>query len=95
MVLQQRLEENLSETERFGPSPSLQVDRARILDSCNRLSLSATGHSFYYFCGLPEPLSSPQERADEVFREATHQHIAGDLGYAFQLYRQVQQLDPA
>lgn len=95
LTLQQRLEENLNDTERFGQSPSLQVDRARILDSCNKLSLSATGHSFYHFCGLPEQSLSPKERADEVFREATRRYVMGDVGYALQLYRQVQDLDSA
>jgi hypothetical protein len=94
LVLQLRLEENLNNTERFGPSPSLQSERAQILDSCNRVSLSATGSSFFYLCGLPEPASAPRERADSLFREAAHQQIEGDLGYALQLFRQVKELDP-
>lgn len=95
LTLQQRLEENLNDTERFGAAPSLQADRARILDSCNRLSLSAKGRSFYHFCGLPDPSLPPEERARELLSEATRRYLTGDLGYALQLYRQARELDPA
>jgi len=94
LTLQLRLEENLSETDLFGADPSRQAQRAQILHSCNRLSISATGRSFYYFCGLPEPPPSPRVPADELHREAAYHQLTGDLGYALQLYRQVQQLDP-
>ncbi len=94
LTLQQRLEENLEDTERFGADPSLQANRARILDSCNRLSLSVTGRSFYHFCGLPDLSLPPEERARELFSEATCRHLTGDLGYALQLYRQARELDP-
>jgi len=93
LILQLRLEENLSETDRFGEDSSRQAQRAQIPDGCNRLSVSATGRSFNYFCGLPEPPTSPRA-VSELLQEATRFQLAGDLGYALQLYRQVQQLDP-
>jgi len=93
LVFQQRLEENLFYTNQFGPTQSRLAERAQILDGCNRLSMSITGHTLYYFCGLWELPSSPRARADDLFREATHHQVQGDLGYALQLYRLVQQLD--
>ena len=32
---------------------------------------------------------------DEMFSRATRQHLLGDLGYALQLYRELQRIDPA
>jgi hypothetical protein len=92
LTLQQRLEENLDSADRFGDTPSLKAERARIIEGCNRLSRSAIGRPFFQLCGLPEP--SSQASTDELFRDATRYQIAGDLGYALQLYRQVQKLDP-
>jgi len=94
LTLQLRLEENLSATDRFGEDLSGRAQRAAILDSCNRLSMSATGRSFNYFCALPEPRDSAWARPDELLRKAAGFQLTGDLGYALQLYRQVQQIDP-
>lgn len=52
-ILQHRLNENLAQTLEHGATPSLEESRARILESCERLSRLSTGASFHDLCGLP------------------------------------------
>jgi len=52
-ILQHRLNENLAQTLEHGTTPALEDSRARILESCERLSRLSTGASFHDLCGLP------------------------------------------
>ncbi len=52
-VLYHRLTKNMAEVLEHGSTPALEDGLARILESCERLSLLLTGTSFYEFCGLP------------------------------------------
>jgi hypothetical protein len=45
----------------------------------------------FTFPGTPD---SPTVALDDMFHEAAHYQIMGDLGYALQLYRQLQQIAP-
>ncbi len=53
LILQHRLLQNLTDTERLGATSALETSRARILESCNRFCLAALDKSFYALCGLP------------------------------------------
>jgi uncharacterized protein YjbI with pentapeptide repeats len=53
LVLQHRLLENLADAEEHGPKAELEMSRARILESCNRLCHTLLDESFYALCGLP------------------------------------------
>jgi hypothetical protein len=48
-VLEQRLQENLSSERRYGSTESTRIERARVIDSLNRLALQYTGTSFNDF----------------------------------------------
>ncbi|MFP4395993.1 MAG: pentapeptide repeat-containing protein [Anaerolineales bacterium] len=53
LVLQHRLLENLADAEARGSTAELEMSRARILESCNRLCHALLDESFYTLCGLP------------------------------------------
>ncbi len=55
LILQHRLLENLSDTEKHGSQAELEMNRARILESCNRLCHALLDESFYTLCGLSAP----------------------------------------
>lgn len=55
LILQHRLLENLSDTEKHGAKAELEMNRARILESCNRLCHALLDESFYTLCGLSAP----------------------------------------
>ncbi len=46
LTLEQRLLENLDHTQQFGDNDSHRVERSRIIDALNRLTLEAIGKSF-------------------------------------------------
>lgn len=53
LILQHRLLENLADTEEHGSKAELEMGRAHILESCNRLCHALLDESFYALCGLP------------------------------------------
>ncbi|MBN2005428.1 MAG: pentapeptide repeat-containing protein [Anaerolineae bacterium] len=52
LVLQHRLIQNMSDVATLGTTAALELSRARILQSCNRLSQSLVNKSFFALCGL-------------------------------------------
>jgi uncharacterized protein YjbI with pentapeptide repeats len=68
-ILQHRLTHNLAQTLEHGATPALDAERARILESCDRLSRVLTGTSFYEFCGVSQPTPSPSAPLDAEARE--------------------------
>jgi len=63
---------------------------AEFTETCRRLRPNVSWE--FKFGTTP---SNPTVVLDEMFGEATRYHIKGDLGYALQLYRQLQQIAPA
>lgn len=64
-ILQHRLTKNLAETLEHGATPALGDDRARILESCERLSRLLTSASFHDLCGLPGASTSKTTTRDK------------------------------
>jgi hypothetical protein len=54
LTYQQRLTENILESQQYGNTEPLRTDRARIISSLNGFTLSVIGSSFFELCGLSE-----------------------------------------
>ncbi len=52
LILHHRLMQNMEDTAEQPTNPTLDASRARILESCNRISQILIGKSFYALCGL-------------------------------------------
>lgn len=74
LVLQHRLIQNMSDVATHGTTAALEMSRARILQSCNRLSQSQVNKSFFALCGLsPERVRKGTARL--VVNKQTHPAI--------------------
>ncbi len=63
LTYQQRLEENLSQTKRYGGTETRQAARAEVIDRLNELALTELDVSFNELCpGLPTRLYEPSTR---------------------------------
>lgn len=62
LVYEQRLQENIELSRRYGDTPTRTADRAQIIDELNALALSAVSTSFNDICAnaVPSPSHSPQ-----------------------------------
>jgi len=52
LILQHRLIQNMSDVATLGTTAALEMGRARILQSCNRISQLLVNKSFFALCGL-------------------------------------------
>jgi hypothetical protein len=68
------------------------VRRERISDFVNKCSQLRPNVVWKFV--LETPQSNQTTSLDEMFREAAHYQVKGDLGYALQLYRQLRQIAP-
>ena len=55
LVYQQRLDENIARSRRYGDTETRKAERSEIIDRLNALALSALGISFKELCGLATP----------------------------------------
>ena len=55
LVYQQRLDENIARSRRYGDTETCKADRSEIVDRLNALALSTLGTSFNELCGLATP----------------------------------------
>ncbi len=91
LIFQMRLEENLQEERLLGATAESRARRHEVLRELNHLAQQTLSTDFIDLC----PASDTTRKApEEIFREASRQWILGDLGYALQLFKQVQQRDP-
>ncbi len=74
LVLQHRLIQNMSDVATNGTTTVLEMGRARILQSCNRLSQSMVDKSFFALCGL-SPEKARKGTAGLVVNGQTHPAI--------------------
>jgi len=67
LVYQQRLIENINQTQRYGDTDARKAERSEIIDRLNEVALAASGIPFNRLCDLDTNTAAP-ELTDETTR---------------------------